>query len=52
MKMEAKALPDLLIQHYAFTRSVLQHTWDKISLNDFVQDYCNSQTQGDKVRIE
>lgn len=52
MKMEAKALAYLLIQHYAFSRSVLQHTWDKIPLNDFVQDYCSSQTQGDKVKID
>lgn len=50
--MEAKAVAYLLIQHYAFSRSVLQHTRDKISLNDFVQDYCNNQTQGNKVKTD
>lgn len=50
--MEAKALAYLLTQHCAFSRSVLQYTWDEISLNDFVQDYCNSQTRGDKVKID
>lgn len=50
--METKALADLLTQHYAFSRSVLQYTWDKISLNDFIQDYFHSQTRGDKVKID